>query len=261
MNLVPILEVAELNPFPAHQAKQRRLPAILDKLKAIRLKRQKSLQLVDDFLKSRFVEMFGDPMVNLKGWEQKPLYATLEEGSFVTNGIAQTGNDTIGGVPVLRPIDITDGKIPKLNDLKRTTKDISVNHARTLLRGYELLITVGSSIGETFQVTPEFAGCNVTWNIVPLRLNTKILQYTFMENLIKQQSFRKALADKRKGIALQCLNMCELREIEIILPPLPLQNRFVEFVRLADNSKLPMKKSLEELGTLQKTIKREYFGR
>jgi len=260
MNLVPIFEVAELNPFSAHQAKQRRIPAILDKVKAIHLKRQKTVQLVDDLLKSRFVEMFGDPMVNLKGWEQKPLFATLEEDSFVTKGIAQMGDDTTCGVPVFRPVDITDGKIPKLSDLKRTTKGISDNHARTLLRGYELLITVGGSIGETFQVTPEFEGCNVAWNIVPLRLNTKILQYTFMENLIKQQSFRKALTDIRKGIALQSLNMGELREIKIILPPLHLQTRFAGFVRLADKSKLPMKKSLEELGTLQKSLMRERFG-
>lgn len=153
-------------------------------------------------------------------------------------GIVQTGDDIEGGVPVFRPIDIAGGHIPKISELKRTDKEISDKYKRTLLRGYELLITVRGSVGETFQTNVEFNGCNVGRNIVPLRFDTDKVLYKYMENYFSQSGTKDVLASMTKGIALQGLNMSEFREIAIIIPPIELQKEFVRFAEAIDKSKL-----------------------
>ena len=148
------------------------------------------------------------------------------------------------GVPVFRPSDIADGKIPQRQQLKCTTAEISNQYSRTLLKGYELLITVRGSVGETFQVTDEFKDCNVGRNIVPLRFDTNMVLYPFMQSLFDQEGIKTILSAMTKGIALQGLNMSEFREVDIILPPISLQRDFVAFREQTDKSKFRIQKSL-----------------
>lgn len=188
--------------------------------------------------------MFGDPKCNPMHWEQQPLYKILEAGSSVSYGIVQTGDHVQDGVPVFRPSDIADGKIPQRQQLKCTTAEISNQYSRTLLKGYELLITVRGSVGETFQVTDEFKDCNVGRNIVPLRFDTNMVLYPFMQSLFDQDGIKTILSAMTKGIALQGLNMSEFREVDIILPPISLQRDFVAFREQTDKSKFRIQKSL-----------------
>jgi len=181
--------------------------------------------------------MFGDPKNNPKRWKTLPLYRILEKGSSVSYGIVQTGDHVPDGVPVFRPIDIADGRIPQRQLLKCTTEEIANQYSRTKLKGYELLITVRGSVGETFQITEEFADCNVGRNIVPLRFNTELVLYPFMQSFFAQDGVKTILAAMTKGIALKGLNMSEFREVDIIVPPVDYQREFVAFKRQSDKSK------------------------
>ncbi|MCI9074605.1 MAG: restriction endonuclease subunit S [Dorea sp.] len=210
---------------------------ILKKCWDLILGQKEQIKAYDELIKSRFVEMFGDPVSNPKGWDIKSLAGILEPGSAVTYGIVQPGDNVEGGVPVFRPIDITNGHKPKIGELKRTKKEISDKYKRTTLKGYELLITVRGSIGETFQVTQEFKGCNVGRNIVPLRFAKNMVFYSFMQQLFANDSIRNGLSEITKGIALQGLNMCEFKEMIIIVPPLKLQQQFADFVVQVDKLK------------------------
>ena len=78
--------------------------------------------------------MFGDCISNEKGWPSRKLYEVLAEGRTVTYGIVQTEDDTPDGVPVFRPIDISQGHVPVRSELKRTKKEISDKYKRTLLK-------------------------------------------------------------------------------------------------------------------------------
>ena len=138
---------------------------------------QNELNILNESINARFVEMFGDPVVNDRGWQKITLLESLEAGRTVTYGIVQTGDEFENGIPVFRPIDIAGGHIPKREELKKTDPLISARYKRTLLKGNELLITVRGSVGETFQTTDEFKGCNVGRNIVPLVADSnKVLQ-------------------------------------------------------------------------------------
>ena len=75
-------------------------------------------------MNARFVEMFGDAVDNPMGWEKKQLQEIVTDDCTISYGIVQTGNDQEEGVPVFRPVDIVN-RIPKLEELKRTTEEIS----------------------------------------------------------------------------------------------------------------------------------------
>ena len=212
---------------------------------------QELLQQTDELVKSRFIEMFGDAIENEMGWSQMPLCKVLAEGCTVTYGIVKTEDDIPNGVPVFRPVDISQGHIPTRSELKRTSQKISDCYRRTLLQGDEILITVRGSIGETFQICDEFAGCNVARNIVPLRANPRLLSQGFLKAVLDSAAFQRRLSELTKGVALKGINMNEFKMCPVILPPLPRQEQFLTFQSQSDKSKF-------ELGQAVKTLEAVY---
>ena len=218
------------------------------------------LRQTDELVKSQFIEMFGDCIDNERGWKELPLCDVLAEGRTVTYGIVQTEDDTPGGIPVFRPVDISQGHIPTRSELKRTRKEISDKYKRTLLSGNELLITVRGSIGETFQISSEFEGCNVARNIVPLVSNAEILDQGFLKAVLDSEAFQRKLAELTKGVALKGINMGEFKMCPIILPPMELQLRAVEFVKQSDKSKFELKQAIERVTNLMKSLMQQDFA-
>lgn len=221
---------------------------------------QKLLVETDELVKSQFIEMFGDCIDNERGWKELPLCDVLAEGRTVTYGIVQTEDDTPGGIPVFRPVDISQGHIPTRSELKRTRKEISDKYKRTLLSGNELLITVRGSIGETFQISSEFEGCNVARNIVPLVSNAEILDQGFLKAVLDSEAFQRKLAELTKGVALKGINMSEFKMCPIILPPMELQLRAVEFIKQSDKSKFALQSAITSLQATKRSIIDEAFG-
>ena len=80
--------------------------------------RQEEIHALDQLIKARFVELFGDPIVNNRGWKQITLLESLESGRTVTYGIVQTGDEVEDGTPVFRPIDIAGGHVPIRKKIK-----------------------------------------------------------------------------------------------------------------------------------------------
>ena len=222
--------------------------------------RQQEIKRLDDLIKARFVEMFGDPVVNDRGWQKITLFESLEAGRTVTYGIVQTGDEFENGTPVFRPIDIAGGHVPKREELKKTDPLISAQYKRTLLKGNELLITVRGSVGETFQTTDEFKGCNVGRNIVPLVTDSNKVLQRFLQELFAQDAIKNWLKGITKGIALQGLNMGEFKEMPVIVPPIAMQRAFVVFAMQVDKSKVAVQKALDEARLLFDSLMHQYFG-
>ncbi len=241
-------------------SKQKEICTQLDKLYSVIKMREDELEKLDELIKARFVEFFGDPVTNDKHWDMDTLLGVLEVGRTVTYGIVQTGDDVDEGIPVFRPIDIAGGHVPKREELKKTLPEISDKYKRTLLKGNELLITVRGSVGETFQVNEEFEGCNVGRNIVPLVTDKKRVNQRFLQELFAQKPIKDWLKAITKGIALQGLNMSEFKEMPVIIPDMVLQEEYVEFVEQVDKSKVAVQKALEETQTLFDSLMQEYFG-
>ena len=239
---------------------QKYIVSILYKAKSVIEERSVQLEKLDDLIKARFVEMFGDPVLNDMNWNKTTLLGSLQAGRTVTYGIVQTGDDVEDGVPVFRPIDIAGGNVPTRESLKRTLPEIAAKYQRTLLTGTELLVTVRGSIGETFQTSTVFKGCNVGRNIVPLVTDNRYVNQRFLQELFAQEPIKRWLKGITKGIALQGLNMSEFKDMPVIVPPMEMQRSFVAFVEQVDKSKVAVKNSLNMAQLLFNGLMQKYFG-
>ena len=247
----------ELNvPSVAIQNQRENTLSALEKIMHFRSKQLKSL---DDLIKARFIEMFGDAVDNPMEWKKRKLQQIVTDDCTISYGIVQTGNDQEDGVPVFRPVDIVN-KIPKLTELKKTTEEISNKYRRTILKGRELLITVRANIADTCIIDEEFKGCNVGRGIVPIRIQEDIMVLEFLKYLLDSKHLNDDIKSKAKGITLIQLNMEDLREVELICPPLEKQIDFVEFAKQVDKSREAVKKSLEKTQQLYDSLMQEYFG-
>ena len=99
---------------------QKKLAEVLWAMYETKCSYKKLIQATDELVKSQFIEMFGDCIGNERCWASKPLLAVLAAGCTVTYGIVKTEDDVPDGVPVFRPVDISQGHIPTRGELKRT---------------------------------------------------------------------------------------------------------------------------------------------
>jgi len=222
------LEMVEVN-IPSKEV-QEKVVNILDSIDNLIGLKQAQLLELDNLIKARFVEMFGDPLLNNLGWKQEKLENIVSPDCSISYGIVQTGDEQIDGIPVFRPVDIVN-RIPKHEDLKKTTPEISNKYKRTILKGRELLITVRANIGDTCIVGEEFKGCNVGRGIVPIRTKEDIISLEFLKHQLDNWHMNSHIKSMAKGITLVQLNMEDLRDLKVILPPIEKQNMFVSFAK------------------------------
>ena len=239
--------------------KQRAAVKVLEKTSGIIATRKQELRTLDNLIKARFVEMFGDPVNNPKGWQKKQLQELVTDDCTISYGIVQTGDDQEEGVPVFRPVDIVN-HIPTRSELKRTTEEISNKYKRTILKGRELLITVRANIADTYIVGEDFSGCNVGRGIVPIRTNEDVITLEFLKHQIESKHLNDNIKALAKGITLIQLNMEDLRELCLIVPPLSEQQSFVRFAKQVDKSKAQVQKALNETQLLFDSLMQKYFG-
>jgi len=238
---------------------QNKVVVILDRVQKLIDMRNNELASLDDLIKARFVEMFGDAVDNPMGWEKRQLQEIVTDDCTISYGIVQTGDDQEEGVPVFRPVDIVN-RVPKLDELKKTTEEISNKYKRTVLKGREMLITVRANIADTYIIGEEFKGCNVGRGIVPIRTKEDIMVLEFLKYLMDSKHLNDKIKSKAKGITLIQLNMEDLREVELIVPPLEQQKVFVEFANQVNKSKFAVQKTLEQTQTLFDSLMQKYFG-
>jgi len=245
--------------YEEDETRQEEVVKVLEKCELLVEDYNKKLALLDEAVRARFVEMFGDPVDNPMNWKKKKLKDIVTEDCTISYGIVQTGEEQKEGIPVFRPVDIVN-HTPKVEELKKTTEFISDRYKKTLLKGHELLITVRANIADTFIADKEFMGCNVGRGIVPIRTQEDIMRLEFLKCLIDNKHLNDILKSKAKGITLIQLNMEDLRNVELIIPPIDLQIDYLKYSRLIDKSRSRIQKSLEASQELFDSLMQEYFG-
>ena len=220
----------------------------LDKInKLIRLKKEQ-LKDFDNLAQSLFYEMFGDPVENEKGWEVKKLNEIVSDNCSISYGIVQPGDGVENGVPVVRPVDMTKTFVSR-KGLKNTTKEISDSYKRTILKGNEILMCVRGTTGLISMATPELQGCNVTRGIAPIECGPTCDKW-FVFYQILNPAIQHHIAEYTRGIALKQINMKDVRDIPLCLPPLPLQHLFAQRIEQIEHQKSEVQKAITDLETL-----------
>ena len=190
-------------PLPAME-QQISVAEKFEKISELIALRKEQLVKLDQLVKSRFIELFGDPVDNPMGWATKQLQELVTDDCTISYGIVQTGDDQEEGIPVFRPVDIVN-RIPVRSELKKTTEEISNKYKRTILKGREMLITVRANIADTCIVGEEFAGCNVGRGIVPIRTKETEVILEFLKYQIDSKHLNDNIKALAKGITLSNL--------------------------------------------------------
>lgn len=233
---------------------QKEIAEKFKKLEQLISLRKQQLAKLDELVKARFVEMFGE-----SEYPCNSLISLIIEGAGLSYGIVQPGDDGTGDMGVLRPVDFADGKI-KTDSIKYIDRSLGDGFKKTELNGNELLITVRGTTGITALTDSRFKGMNVTRGIAVIRYDKKKVDPIYLNEYIKMEKSQQYIKEHTRGATLQQINLLELRDLEIVIPPLPLQRVFATFVERVDQQKQTVQQSLEKLELMKKALMQEYFG-
>ena len=217
------------------------------------LKRRHQSKLLLNLVKSRFNEMFGDPVLNEMGWEK---HALKEFGIWKSGGTPKRNEeDFFGGhIPWITSGEL-EHKYIKDSFEKITKKAIECSSAKIIEKG-SLLLGMYDTAGLKSSINTKVMSCNQA--IAFAKLDDKITNTIYVYYVI--QNLRSMLLNQQRGVRQKNFNLSMIKNIAIPLPPLSLQNEFADFVAQVDKSQLAIQKSLEELETLKKSLMQEYFG-
>lgn len=227
---------------------------ILDKAKCFLTYRQQQLQKLDDLVKARFIELFGDG--------NHPHIALIDliiEGAGLSYGIVQPGDDGTGDMGVLRPVDMVDGKISTAS-IKYIDRSIGDGFKKTELYGDELLITVRGTTGITALTDIRFNGMNVTRGIAVVRYDRNKINPVYLNAYLNTDESQRYIQEHTRGATLQQINLSDLRMQQIMVPPLALQEQMAAFIEQINKSKVAIQKALDEAQLLFDSLMQKYFG-
>lgn len=222
-----------LPPLP----EQRRIADILDKADAVRRKRKEAIALTEELLRSAFLEMFGDPVTNPKGWNVLTVGdltdrgASLVDGPFGSNLKPEHYVDE--GVRVIRNYNINDDYFDP-SQFKYVTAKKFEEIRRSEVRPGDVLITTKGTVGDVC-LMPELDGFAVlsATGTVRLRLpEGSPMLGEFMVSQMTQPTYKRYLHTFEAGSAQQYLNLSGIRKMALIMPPQSKQHEFCR-VRLA----------------------------
>ena len=233
---------------------QENIICILNIIKKLITKRKCQLKELNSLVKSRFNEMFGDPVFNEMRWRRCKLKdISVEKLAY---GSGASAIDFSG----LRYIRITD--IDECGNLKVDKKSPSHYDEKYLLNTGDILFArSGATVGKTFLYSKEKYGpAQYAGYLIRLIPNLSLVNPVFVYHFTNTKFYNDFIAKVQNAVAQPNINAKQYGELDFILPPLSLQNEFADFVAQVDKSQLAIQKSLEELETLKKSLMQEYFG-
>ena len=255
------LKLADLGKLPINLRpveEQRQIATTLDKIDDLIAKRRQQLDKLDELVKSRFIEMFGDPVSNPLGWEKRTLKEVctkLNDGTHFSPESFETGkykyvtaknikmsgfdfsNITYVSEEVHRPI--YERCNPEMGDVLYIKDGVTTG------------IAMVNTLEEEFTLLS---------SVALLKQDRRIMNGYFLTGLLNNENMYIDIRSNMGGAAITRLTIAKLNTIKVILPPLKLQERFAVFIIRTDKSKLAIQKSLDKLEILKKALMQEYFG-
>ena len=251
------LKFSILKDFPINlpsAEEQEQIVATLDGIEHLIALRKEELDSIDELVKSRFIELFGDPKSNPKGYTKKQLGETCKviTGNTPSRAVAEYYGDHIEWIK-------TDNIVSGLLNPTTATECLSekgMTVSRTVESGAILMACIAGSVSSIGRVcvTNRKVAFNQQINaIVPYDYNILFL-YAMLQ--ISKEYLVDGINMALKGI----LSKSKLEEKTFFVPPIELQEQFAAFVEQTDKSKLAVQKALEELEILKKSLMQQYFG-
>ena len=227
--------------------------ANLEKVYSILQKRKQELSALDDLIKARFVEMFGDQNYSLMS-----LADVIVPGAGLSYGIVVPGDYYENGCPMVRPSDFKNNRLDLAN-VYRVDPLIEKQYIRTRLQGDEILVQVIGQPGQIIPATEACKGMNVTRNLAVVRPNNHLVNRQYLIEFLRTETAQLFLTGNSKQSTLKQLPLSLLKKLEVPIPPMELQKKFSDLVFQVNKSKFAVKKALDEAKILFDSLMQQYL--
>lgn len=237
---------------------QRKIAAVLDKVSDLIAKRRQQLDKLDLLIKSKFMEMFGEPDENPMHWQEDELSNHLE----VIGGYAfKSDRFTDEGIPVLRIGNINSGHFLPVNMVYWPEDSALIRYK--VFPG-DLVMSLTGTVGKDDYANvcileADYDEYYLNQRNAKLSIGADLNKYYFSE-LLKFPRIKKRLTGINRGVRQANISNRDILTLRIPIPSMALQEQFAAFIDQTNKSKLAIQKSLEKLETLKKALMQEYFG-
>ncbi len=238
---------------------QQNIVSVLDKICYLIELRQKELYNLDQLVKSRFIEMFGNPKSNPNSY---PISQLSEHIKFLTSGSrgwAQYCVDN-GSEWFITIKNVKDCRI-SIDNMQPINAPDNAEAKRTKVQEGDLLISITADLGRTGVVTKEIAdhGAYINQHLTCIRLNKEILNPMYVAFFMESPAGKEQFESKNQSAVKAGLNFNSINSLRLLVPPLELQNQFATFVEQTDKSKYRQEKCIGFFQCLEKSIRQEWL--
>ena len=264
---------AQLNFGPSHLNKmtislppleyQQRIVKILDKAEEIRTKKKLANEKLDEFLKSTFIDMFGDPVTNPKNWSVSiikevaekdknaikagPFGSALKKEYYTDSGYKIYGQEQV----ISGDINYGDYYIDEKIFNKLRNCEIKEN---------DVLISLVGSYGRILIVPKEFQKGIINPRLMKITFDKSKISTLFFKYFFSNESLQKLLCDNTHGGTMGILNTSIVKALKIIVPPIDLQKQFAQIVQKVEAQKEKNQKVIEQMDNLFNSLMQQVFN-
>ena len=234
---------------------QRRIAAILDKADGVRRKRKEAIRLTEELLKSTFLEMFGDPVTNPKGWEICELQNVCNR---VTDGTHQPPNWADEGIPFLFVSNIVNGEIDFKVSKHITEESWFELTSRCPIEINDILYTTVGSYGNAALVRTKNRFC-FQRHIAHIKPDSRSIEPEFLLGMMQSDWIRQQADKQARGVAQKTLNLRELKKFTIFTPPIEEQKKYVKLRQGVEKQLSYYRSALEQSENLFNSLLQKAF--
>lgn len=247
-------------PLPSKE-KQIELAELFDRVAGVIAKRKTEISALDDLIKARFVEMFGDPVQNTKGWDTdtcKNLTSKIGSGATPKGGRESYGTE---GISLIRSMNVYNNRF-EYKDLAYITGEQADKLSNVTIEKNDVLLNItGASVARCCVVPKELIPARVNQHVAIVRCKDRLLP-EFLCNMFTENSYQRLLSSiaTSGGATREAITKQQIEDLVLIVPPIELQQQFVEFYKQVDKSKSAVQKALEQTNILFESLMQKYFG-
>lgn len=242
--------------IPTHtENEQNDIVAVLDKVSGLIALRKQQRQKLDELVKARFVELFGDTILNPFGWK-KDLLGTVCD---VRDGTHDSPQYYESGYPLVTSKNVTGGKIDLTDCSLICEADFKKINERSKVDIGDIIMPMIGTVGKPVivDIEPNFAIKNVS--LIKFKADSRVLNI-YIRALLQSDYFDDAVLSKVRGGTQKFISLGDIRKLEVLIPPMELQEQFATFIKQTDKSKVAVQKALDEAQLLFDCLMQKYFG-
>ena len=245
---------------------QKYIANVLDRVSYLITMRKQQFDKLDELVKARFVEMFGDLVTNQHGFMVAPLQQLIDEGLITYHLDGNHGGDyprseefTPEGVPYIGANCIADGRIDFT-----LAKHLPLERANKLRKGIaqngDVLFAHNATVGPVVMLTTNEPKVILSTSLTAYRCDHSQINPYYLRSYMESDSFVNQYSSEMKQTTRNQVPITAQKKYLFMVPPIELQEQFASFVEQTDKSKLTIQQGLDKLETMKKALMQQYFG-